>query len=152
MDQYEFRIARAEDLPALVDMLADDALGQQREAPARPLSPRYQEAFDAIAADANNALIVCVQQDQPIGMLQLTFIPYLTYVGGWRALVEGVRVAATHRGQGIGRRLVEHAIEQARERGCVLVQLTTDKTRPDALRFYESLGFVASHEGMKRWF
>ena len=84
-----------------------------------------------------------------IGVLQLTFIPYLTYRGGWRALIEGVRVDRRHRSAGIGRRLFEWAIARSRERGCHLVQLTSDKQRPDAIRFYESLGFAASHEGMK---
>jgi GNAT superfamily N-acetyltransferase len=82
-------------------------------------------------------------------VLQITFIPYLTYEGGWRALIEGVRVDGAARSAGVGRAMVEHAIGRARERGCRLVQLTTDKARPDALRFYEALGFVASHEGMK---
>ena len=84
-----------------------------------------------------------------VGVLQLTFIPYLTYMGGWRALIEGVRVSSDARSLGIGRQLIEWAIDRARERNCHLVQLTTDKSRPDALRFYEKLGFKASHEGMK---
>lgn len=86
---------------------------------------------------------------QIAGLFQLTFIPYLTYRGGWRALVEGVRVAAPLRSSGIGRLLFQWAIHRARERGCHLIQLTSDKARPDAIRFYESLGFVATHEGMK---
>ena len=86
---------------------------------------------------------------QIVGVLQLTFIPYLTYQGGWRGLIEGIRVAAGFRGQGIGRELFQWAIDRARQWGCHLVQLTTDKARPDALRFYESLGFRASHEGLK---
>jgi len=87
-----------------------------------------------------------------VGVLQLTFIPYLTYQGGWRALIEGVRVARGARSQGLGKALLEWAIARARERGCVMVQLTTDKSRPDAKRFYDGLGFVASHEGMKLHF
>lgn len=149
MDQPVFRRALRADLPTLVHLLADDALGAQREADIDPLPDAYRRAFDAIDADPNNELIVAVHGGDVVGMLQLTFIPYLTYQGGWRALIEGVRVAAAQRSSGIGRRLVNGAIERARERGCHLVQLTSDKARPDAIRFYESLGFVASHEGMK---
>ena len=120
-----------------------------READIDPLPDAYWRAFDAIDADPNNELVVAVQGGDLVGMLQLTFIPSLTYQGGWRALIEGVRVAGAQRSSGIGRRLVTWAVERARERGCRLVQLTSDKARPDAIRFYESLGFVASHEGMK---
>jgi len=137
-------------VPALVRLLADDPLGAQREAATSPLAGSYYAAFDAIERDPNNELIVAETADgQLAGMLQLTFIPYLTYRGGWRALVEGVRVVAPMRSRGVGRRLFEWAIERARERGCHMIQLTSDKARPDAIRFYESLGFVASHEGMK---
>ena len=84
-----------------------------------------------------------------VGVLQLTFIPGITYRGGWRALIEGVRIAAELRSSGVGKRLFERAIDRARERGCHVVQLTSDKSRADAIRFYERLGFVASHEGLK---
>jgi GNAT superfamily N-acetyltransferase len=145
-----FRRARADDLPAIVHLLADDPLGAKRERYASPLPESYDQAFAAIDADPNNELIVVERaRGAIIGVLQLTFIPSITYQGGWRALVEGVRVAAPYRSTGIGRQLFEWAIERARQRGCHLVQLTTDKARPDAIRFYESLGFVASHEGMK---
>ena len=145
-----FRRATRDDVPALVRLLADDPLGAQREAFTSPLPESYYAAFEAIDRDPNTELVVVVPVDgQVAGMLQLTFIPYLTYQGGWRALVEGVRVAAPLRSHGVGRRLFEWAIERARERGCHMVQLTSDKARPDAIRFYESLGFVASHEGMK---
>ena len=83
------------------------------------------------------------------GVFQLTFIPNLTYQGGKRALIEGVRVAGAMRGQGVGRTMFRWAIERAREKGCRIVQLTTNKQRPDAIRFYESLGFESTHEGMK---
>ena len=150
MSELVFRTARAADLDALVQLLADDALGATRECPSSPLPTSYSQAFAAIDADANNELIVAEQDGEIAGMLQLTYIPYLTYQGSWRALVEGVRIAGSRRGQGLGRTLFEWAIERAEERGCRLIQLTTDKQRPDALRFYESLGFVASHEGLKR--
>jgi GNAT superfamily N-acetyltransferase len=92
---------------------------------------------------------VACQGARVVGVLQLTCIPSLTYQGGWRALIEGVRVDSGERSQGLGKTLFEWAIARARERGCHMVQLTTDKARPDAKRFYESLGFVASHEGLK---
>jgi ribosomal protein S18 acetylase RimI-like enzyme len=148
--ELRFRPARADDLPALVHLLADDPLGAGRESDASPLPESYRLAFDAIDADPDNELVVVEAPGVPVaGMLQLTFTPYLTYRGGWRATIEGVRVGAALRSAGIGRRMFEWAIERARERGCHLVQLTTDKARPDAIRFYETLGFTASHEGMK---
>jgi GNAT superfamily N-acetyltransferase len=130
-------------------MLADDPLGAKREACATPLPDSYYAAFDAISRDPNNELLVAVHGGRLIGVLQLTFIPYLTYRGGWRALIEGVRVDGSMRSSGVGRKLIDRAIERARERGCHLVQLTSDKARPDAIRFYENIGFVASHEGLK---
>lgn len=156
-DPVTFRPARREDLPTLVAMLADDELGVQRERFEDPLPESYYTAFAAIDADPHQELVVAERAeadstgDGPaiVGMLQLTFLPYLTYQGGWRGLIEGVRVASSQRGRGLGRQLFEWAIERARERGCHVVQLTTDKRRPDALRFYESLGFAATHEGMK---
>ena len=144
-----FRRARPDDVPAIVRMLADDPLGAKRERYETPLPNSYVEAFRAIDRDANNELIVACQDGGVVGVLQLTFIPYLTYQGGWRALVESVRVDSRARSQGLGKALLEWAIARARERGCVMVQLTTDKTRAEAKRFYEGLGFVASHEGMK---
>lgn len=144
-----FRKAVAEDLEHIVAMLADDPLGARRERYELPLPRSYVDAFEAIRNDPNQELTVAEFDGRVVGVLQLTFIPYLTYQGSWRALIEGVRVSSAMRGQGVGRRLFEWAIERARGRGCRLVQLTTDKVRADALRFYESLGFVASHEGMK---
>ncbi len=144
-----FRAARASDLPAIVGLLADDPLGAQREAFTDPLPAAYGEAFAAIAADPNNDLLVAQAGATVVAVLQLTYIPYLTHQGSWRALIEGVRVAADWRSRGLGARLFEVAIERARRRGCRLLQLTTDRRRPDARRFYERLGFVASHEGMK---
>ena len=147
-----FRSAQRTDLATLVAMLADDELGRQRERPQLPLHEDYVEALAAINRDPNNELILAIADagDTIAGMLQLTLTPNLTYVGSWRALIEGVRVCAPMRDQGVGRALIRQAIERARERRCRLVQLTTDKTRPDAKRFYESLGFQATHEGIKR--
>lgn len=138
-----------EDVQDIVRLLADDPLGARREKYEIPLASSYLEAFAAIDADPNNELVVVDLDGQVIGVLQLTFIPYLTYQGGWRALIEGVRIDSRFRSGGLGRRLFEWAIARAVERGCHLVQLTSDKARPDAIRFYESMGFVASHEGMK---
>ncbi|HEY7041003.1 MAG TPA: GNAT family N-acetyltransferase [Methylomirabilota bacterium] len=139
------RRARLDDVPEIVRLLADDPLGAARERYETPLPESYRRAFEAIDRDDNNELIVACQGEQVVGVLQLTFMPSLTYQGLWRAQIEGVRVDAKIRSQGLGHALFEWAIE----RGCHLVQLTTDKRRPEARRFYESLGFVASHEGMK---
>lgn len=145
-----FRGANAGDLPALVRMLANDPLGARREQYEMPLPDAYVRAFEAIDRDPFNELVVAVDEDDaPIAMLQLTLTPYLTHRGGWRASIEGVRVDERYRDAGLGRRLLEHAIDKARARGCHVVQLTSDKQRPDAIRFYERMGFKATHEGMK---
>ena len=149
MTPLTFRRATKADLAELVGMLADDALGATREDASLPLDQAYISAFEAICADENNELMVVESAEELVGMLQLTFIPYLTYTGRWRCLVEGVRIHQQYRGQGLGRALLEWAIERAKQRKCVLVQLTSDKQRPDAIRFYQDLGFVASHEGFK---
>lgn len=144
-----FRDARMGDLTRIVHLLADDPLGAGRERPTAPLPAAYHEALAAIDADPNNRVLTMWRDKDLLGVLQLTYLPNLTHAGRWRAQIEGVRVARTARGEGLGKRLVLRAIEEARHRDCHLVQLTTDKTRPEALRFYESLGFQASHEGMK---
>lgn len=144
-----FRLANRDDVPTIIAMLVDDPLGAQRERFEEPLPPSYYTAFDAIHSDPNNELIVATLSDTVVGVLQITFIPHLTYQGSWRALVEGVRVSKEFRSQGIGRQLLRWTIARAQERNCNMVQLTTDKTRSEALRFYEELGFVASHHGMK---
>lgn len=143
------RPARIDDLVEIVRLLADDELGQTREVGDEVLPDEYLRAFHDIDEDERNELIVVEDDGWMVGTLQLTFIPGLTHRGSERAQLEGVRVATSHRSQGIGRLLFEWAIERARQRGCRMVQLTTDKRRPDAYRFYESLGFVSSHEGMK---
>ena len=147
-----FRRATRADVPDIVRMLADDILGAKREQYTLPLPESYYTAFEAIDADPHNELVVVELDGQVVGVLQLTYIPYLTYRGGWRALIEGVRVDSSVRASGIGRKLFMWAIERVQSKGCHLVQLTSDKARPDAMRFYESLGFVASHEGMKLHF
>ncbi len=145
-----FRRAVKADLPAVVRLLADDELGATRERLEDPLPASYAHAFEAIDRDPNNELVVAEsEQGAVVALLQLTFTPYLTHQGGWRATIEGVRVDRQLRGTGVGRSLFAWATQRARERGCHLVQLTTDKQRAEAKQFYESLGFVASHEGMK---
>lgn len=144
-----FRHGTREDLPEIVRMLADDPIGAKRETYAIPLPASYYATFDAIEDDPNNELVVGVMDGRVVAVLQITFLPYLTYRGSWRALIEGVRVDGSLRSSGIGKRLIEWAITRARERGCRMIQLTSDKSRRDAMRFYENLGFVASHEGFK---
>jgi ribosomal protein S18 acetylase RimI-like enzyme len=145
-----FRIATVSDLLAIIRMLADDEIGGGREQVLPEAMERYRDAFDAIDRDPNHLLIVAVDtNDTPTGVLQLSFLPCLTHQGSWRAQIEGVRVDSTRRGSGLGRMMIAHAVELARSKGCAMVQLTTDKRRSGAIRFYEGLGFRASHEGMK---
>ena len=143
------REAKRADVPSIVHMLAQDQLGSTRETFADPLPEAYYQAFEQIAADPNNLLLVSVLDNRVVGTLQLTFTASLSYRGGWRATVESVRTEESLRGQGIGTTLMRHAIELAKRKGCVLIQLSTHHTRKDAQRFYERLGFVASHIGMK---
>lgn len=145
----EFRNAVREDLDRIVEMLADDVLGKERERFEQPLPNFYIQAFEAIEADSNNELIVACLDGEIVGVQQITFTPYIARQGSWRATIEGVRTAASVRGKGIGRQMISWAIERAKERGCRMVQLTSDKQREDALRFYGQLGFKATHEGLK---
>jgi len=144
------RRATRDDLPAIVELLANDPLGRTREAVRQTegLVP-YEAAFAAIDTDPAQLLLVATDGDEVVATMQLSFIPSLTRRGALRAQAEAVRVAASHRGRGLGDTMFQWAIEEARRRGCALVQLTTDKTRGDAYRFYERLGFTASHEGFK---
>lgn len=144
-----FRYAIASDLVSIVGLLAADDLGSRREDPSVPLHQAYTEAFEAIDRDPHNELVVVEVDGALAGTLQLTFIPNLTHLGAWRCLIEGVRIHPDLRGKGIGRRLFSWAIARARERGCRMVQLTTDKQRPMAKIFYEQLGFRSTHEGLK---
>ena len=144
-----FRAANEADLPALVNMLADDALGSKREDASTPVNPLYFSAFNSIESDPNNELVVVENDGNLVGMLQLTFIPYLSHLGSWRCLIESVRIQSQFRSKGLGTEFFEWAIDRARQRNCKLVQLTSDKQRPQAIQFYEKLGFQASHEGFK---
>ena len=130
-------------------MLADDALGSAREKIESTLPKVYVKAFEKIAADANQELTVVEMNGEIVATFHLTFIQYLTQQGGLRAQIEAVRTNSKYRGQGIGKQVFDYAINRAKDRGCHLIQLTSDKQRPDAIRFYESLGFGATHEGMK---
>lgn len=146
-----FRQATGADLPQLIRLLSDDRLSEFREDFSDPINPLYLAALAHIESDPNNELIVVESQRQLVGMLQLTFIPYLSHQGAWRCLIEGVRVVEHSRGRGLGTRIFEWAISRARQRGCAMVQLTSNKQRVDAIRFYRRLGFVDSHEGFKRY-
>jgi GNAT superfamily N-acetyltransferase len=147
MGDLEIRPATAEDVPAIVGMLADDPLGAQRESP-NDLAP-YLTALERLSADPNQRLVVAVREGRVVGTLQLTIIPGLSRRGATRSIIEGVRVHAEDRGSGLGTQLIEWAIDESRQQGCQLVQLTSDVTRTDAHRFYERLGFTASHTGFK---
>ncbi|PGH49367.1 GNAT family N-acetyltransferase [Streptomyces sp. Ru87] len=147
MSDLEIRPATADDLAAVVAMLADDPLGARRESPG-DLTP-YRAAFERIAADPNQRLVVAVRGGRTVGTLQLTIIPGLSRRGATRSLIEAVRIHADERGSGLGSRLIEWAVDTSRREGCVLVQLTSDASRTDAHRFYERLGFTASHVGFK---
>jgi GNAT superfamily N-acetyltransferase len=147
---YRIRRARREDVPAIVRMLADDQLGAGRES-ASPDDAAYLAAFEAIDADPAQLLLVAeaVGSELPVATLQLTFIPGLARRGAWRAQIEAVRVAASERGSGLGSEMVRYAIAEARDRGCALVQLTSDRRRTRAHEFYRRLGFEETHVGMK---
>jgi len=146
----KFRKATEKDIPTIVEMIADDELGEQRENFQNPLPNEYISAFKKINTDKNQELIIVENENSEIiGTLQLTFIQYLTYRGGIRAQIEAVRIKKDQRGLGIGKKMFEWAINRAKERNAHLLQLTTDKKRPKAIKFYEDLGFKKSHEGMK---
>lgn len=150
---FRLRPATRGDLPAIVQLLGDDSMGAGRES-AGDMEP-YERAFEAVDADPCHLLVVgefvpAGSADGPvIATFQLSFLPGISRRGAWRSQIEGVRVAASVRGQGIGNRMMQWAIDESRRRGCALMQLTTHKSRTAAHRFYERLGFAADHEGMK---
>ncbi|MEV5987297.1 GNAT family N-acetyltransferase [Streptomyces sp. NPDC052051] len=147
MGDLEIRRAVADDVAAIVAMLADDPLGAQRESP-DDLAP-YLSALERLSSDPNQHLMVAVREGRIVGTLQLTIIPGLSRKGATRSIIEGVRIHADERGNGLGARLIEWAVDESRRQNCQLVQLTSDTTRTDAHRFYERLGFEASHVGFK---
>jgi ribosomal protein S18 acetylase RimI-like enzyme len=150
---FRLRHATRADLPAVVELLADDAMGAGREA-GRDMAP-YERAFDAIDADPAHLLVVGElvppgeARGPVVATFQLSFLPGISRQGAWRSQIEGVRVAGSLRGQGIGYLMIRWAIDESRRRDCSLVQLTTHKSRTAARRFYRRLGFEGSHEGMK---
>ncbi|MFJ8446672.1 GNAT family N-acetyltransferase [[Kitasatospora] papulosa] len=147
MSDLDIRPAALADIPAVVAMLADDPLGAQRESP-DDLAP-YRSAFRRMCDDPNQHLVVAVREGRVVGNLQLTVIPGLSRRGATRSVIEGVRVHADERGSGLGTQLIQWAVDESRRQGCQLVQLTSDNARTDAHRFYERLGFTASHVGFK---
>ncbi|MFB7913710.1 GNAT family N-acetyltransferase [Streptomyces sp. NPDC056061] len=147
MNELEIRTATPADIPSIVAMLADDPLGAQRESP-DDLTP-YHAAFRRLADDPNQHLVVAVREGRAVGTLQLTVIPGLSRRGSTRAVIESVRIHADARGSGLGTHLITWAVEESRRQNCQLVQLTSDATRTEAHRFYEQLGFTASHLGFK---
>jgi GNAT superfamily N-acetyltransferase len=153
-DAIAFRDATPADLPAIVAMLADDQLGARREDASLPLDPGYLAAFASITTSPNDRLIVAVETQEAVedivGTMQLSFLPGLSSKGAWRGQIEAVRIRADRRGTGLGAVMMAWVVEQYRARGCKSIQLTTNKSRKDAHRFYERLGFLPSHEGYKR--
>jgi GNAT superfamily N-acetyltransferase len=147
LSHLEIRRATREDVPLIVAMLRDDHLGATRES--SPDDPVYLSAFETIAADPLQWLVVGVRDGEVIATMQLTIIPGLSRRGARRALIEAVRVRSDHRKSGYGQTLVRWAVDKARDEGCVVIQLTTDKSRVDAHRFYERLGFANTHLGYK---
>lgn len=146
---YIIRKACRNDIPHIVQLLANDQLGKKRESYQNPLPQEYYTAFSEIDGDKNNYLIVVEDNGIVIGTSQLTIITYITYKGGKRGQIEGVRIDEAYRGQEIGKLMIEWSINKSRELGCHIVQLTMDKQRGETIQFYKKLGFVASHEGLK---
>jgi GNAT superfamily N-acetyltransferase len=149
VSRLTYRDATPADLGFIIRLIVDDSVVATNDEPDRPDHPRYLAAFEAITADPNQRLVVAQLDGQSVGTLQLTFIPGINRLGEWRCIIEAVHIAPTHRNLGLGSQMIRWAIEQARQRGCGLVQLTSNKKRLDAHRFYERLGFAKSHEGFK---
>jgi len=151
MTLFKFRKAKQDDLRDIISLLADDELGRKREESAEGIASTYQKAFDQIDADPNQFLMVVEESGVIIGTCHLTFMPSLTFQGGLRMNIEAVRIASSCRGQGAGKWMINQAIDMGRKKGCKIIQLTTNKKRLDAKKFYETLGFQATHEGMKMY-
>ncbi|WP_328504938.1 GNAT family N-acetyltransferase [Streptomyces sp. NBC_00457] len=147
MGDLDIRPATKDDVPAIVAMLADDPLGAQRESP-DDLTP-YLTALERLSADPNQHVVVAVRESRIVGTLQLTIIPGLSRKGATRSIIEAVRIHADERGSGLGTQLIQWAVDESRRQDCQLAQLTSDASRTDAHRFYERLGFEASHVGFK---
>lgn len=152
MDGLTYRDATKDDLPFIITLATGNSVVETEDRPDEPFHPAYVAAFAAISADPNQRLIVAEIDGEPVGTLQITLVPGLLRLGMWRGLLESVHVVASRRSQGIGGQMVRWALEECRERGCGMVQLTSNKLRLDAHRFYERLGFKKSHEGFKYYF
>lgn len=146
-----FRPARREELATIVALLAQDELGQTRESMEPELNPAYITAFEAIDNDPGNEIIVGIDTDGVVGTMQLSYIPNLTFQGATRCQIEGVRIAERARGGGLGEEMIGWAIQRAKEKGCGIVQLTSNMARGRAIAFYENLGFEATHVGFKMY-
>jgi GNAT superfamily N-acetyltransferase len=149
MAALSFRPARADDLGFIVNLIHVDTVGDSLEQPDEPLHQRYLDALAKMSADPQQRLVIAELEGERIGTLQLTFIPGIARLGETRCLVEAVHIAPAHRSRGYGGAMIQWAVELAREQGCGLVQLTSNKARTDAHRFYRRLGFAQSHEGFK---
>ncbi|MDC9825745.1 GNAT family N-acetyltransferase [Devosia sp. ZB163] len=149
MSRLNFRDATPADLGFIVGLIVEDSVVPTNDLPDQPSHPRYLAAFAAIEADPNQTLVIAEYEGKRVGTLQLTFIPGIARLGEFRCLIEAVHIVPTHRNLGLGSEMIGWAIEQARARGCGIVQLTSNKKRLDAHRFYERLGFSKSHEGFK---
>ena len=144
-----FRVAAYADVSSIIRLLADDELGSLREKFENPIPKSYYSAFELIDKDPNHELIVAELDGEVIGTLHIMFLSSLSFQGGLRAQVESVRVDRHHLNQGIGSEMMKWAIQRAKDRNAQIVQLTTHKSRADAHRFYERLGFKGTHLGMK---
>jgi len=144
-----YRKAIESDLPFIVRLLTEDAVRVTDDRPDEPFHPRYVTALRELDADPNQMMMLAILDGEPVGTVQLTFIPGIAALGTKRCLVEAVHIAPAHRSKGLGTEMIQWAIKQARQRGCGMVQLTSNKKRLDAHRFYERLGFLKSHEGFK---
>lgn len=149
MIEINFRKAEPSDLPKIIALLADDPLGKSRETFTDPILPCYTEAFTKIQNDPNQALMVILQKEEIIATFQLTLLHYLNRMGSSRVLLESVHVKESARNKGVGNQIIQWSVSWAKAQGANILQLTSDKQRPDAIRFYERHGFVASHEGFK---
>lgn len=150
MSDLVFRAATRADLPFMVALIAEDDVSDVRmDDPTDPSGPAYVAGFEAIEADPNQVLIIAEREGKPIGTLQITYLPGIARKGMWRGLIESVHIIPPERSKGYGGQMIRWAVEQCRERGCGMVQLTSNKKRIDAHRFYQRLGFDQSHEGFK---
>lgn len=147
-----YRDALPGDLPFIIALIVEDSVIATGDDPADALNPEYRNALAAIDADPNQEMVVVEEHGVPVGCFQLSYLPGLMRRGMWRGQIEVVHVAATHRNRGIGSAMMAWALDRCRSRGCALVQLTSNRKRADAHRFYERLGFLRSHEGFKYYF